>query len=299
MKNLVVKPFVKWAGGKTQLLNCLNEKINMSNKRVYIEPFVGAGALFISLLNSSKFDQIIINDINSKLIRVYKTIKKDPKTLIKQLSILEQEYNNLNTLELKKMFFLSCREKFNYSTSLDEVENSALFIFLNKTCFNGLYRENSKGYFNVPFGQKENIKIFDEENILNLHTLLKQKKVKILNSSFEKLKKYINSNTFVYFDPPYRPITNGGFNSYNSSGFNDNMQIKLKQFVDYCNLQSAHIMVSNSDPSQQKSDVLAETDFFDKLYKDYNIQKVYASRMINSNASKRSKISELLITNFK
>lgn len=295
-----IKPFLKWAGGKTQLLDEIVSDLpeNIKDIKRYVEPFVGAGSVFFYFLENDYFEEYIINDINSKLINLYEVIRDNPEKLIEEIKKLKNIYLNLEMEEREKLFY-EIRNKFN-SLDCNKLQLATYFIFLNKTCFNGLYRENSKGEFNVPFGKYKNPSFFDEELLMNISKFLNMKnkngefRVKILNKNFYEVDEYINNNTFVYFDPPYRPVTKGGFTSYNKSSFNDKSQILLRDFYKEMSDRGAKIMLSNSDPKN-----LDENDnFFDDLYSEFNIKRVYAKRNINSDASKRGKITELLITNY-
>ncbi|WP_291631052.1 DpnII family type II restriction endonuclease [Clostridium sp.] len=299
--NSNIKPFLKWAGGKSQLLDEIIQELPADIKKLkkYVEPFVGAGAVFICFLENNYFEEYIINDINSKLINLYTVIRDNPQELIKEMQELKTKYLNAEYEEREKLFY-EIREKFN-NPDCRGIKLAAYFVFLNKTCFNGLYRENSKGDFNVPFGKYSNPSFFDETQIMGISRLLSLKnkngefKVKILNKSFSELEEYIDDNTFVYCDPPYRPVTVGGFTSYNKSNFNDEAQILLRDFYKGIDAKGAKIMLSNSDPKN-----LDEKDnFFDDLYSDFSIKRVYAKRNINSVGSGRGKITELLITNYK
>lgn len=301
-----IKPFIKWAGGKTQLLEILKENFPPKEIRInrYIETFIGGGALFLDILsnfNNYNFDEIIINDINTKLIDTYICLKEDYKQLVKHLNELKTTYQSFETLEEKETFFYEVRNNFNDKTNTDKYKKSAELIFLNKTCFNGLYRENSKGLFNVPFGKHKEPSIFDENHLKHISNLLNLKNssgndvVKILNLHFDELAIYIDQNTFVYFDPPYRPVTKNGFTSYDKSNFNDEAQILLAEFCKKISTKKAYFLLSNSDPKN-----LDENDnFFDDLYKDFSINRVSASRRINSKGNGRGNITEILVNNFK
>lgn len=296
-----IKPFLKWAGGKTQLLPVITEKLpdNIDMLTRYVEPFLGAGAVFFSLAKENHFDEYIINDINVKLINLYRTIRDNVEELIIELTNIREEYMALNDLEAKGEYFYTMREEFNTTGTLT-IRMAALFIFLNKTCFNGLYRENASGGFNVPFNKSNNPSIFEEGQLREISKLLNIKneqgnsKVKILNLSFEELGEYIDNNTFVYLDPPYRPVTKGGFNSYNKSSFNDEEQERLAQFYREMHGKGASLMLSNSDPKNLDE----EDEYFDELYNGFNIMRVNASRMINSDAKARGAITEILVCNY-
>ncbi|NFE94329.1 DpnII family type II restriction endonuclease [Clostridium botulinum] len=299
--NSNIKPFLKWAGGKSQLLGEIIQELpaDVKKLRKYVEPFIGAGAVFICFLENDYFEEYIINDINSKLINLYTVIRDKPEDLISEIQELKTKYLNLESEEREKLFY-EIRANFNNS-DCNSINLASYFIFLNKTCFNGLYRENSKGNFNVPFGKYSNPSFFDEEQLMEISRLLNLRnengefKVKILNKSFNELEEYIDADTFVYCDPPYRPVTVGGFTSYNKSNFNDEAQTLLRNFYKVIDAKGAKIMLSNSDPKN-----LDEKDsFFDDLYADFIIKRVYAKRNINSVGSGRGKITELLITNYK
>jgi DNA adenine methylase len=290
------KPFVKWVGGKGQLLsqidNALPKWLFMEKEVTYIEPFVGGGAMLFYMLE--KFQNIkkaVINDINKDLIIAYKTVRDNPNELIDGLKVIELEYLALNENE-RKEYFLEKRDIYNKKL-LSEIENTSLFIFLNRTCFNGLYRVNSKGLFNVPFGKYANPKICDKPTILRDSKLLQR--VEILNTDFENTLNYSDLNSIFYFDPPYRPLnTTSSFNSYAKEPFNDNEQIRLKSFCDKITTKGHYLILSNSDCKAANP----KDSFFDDLYSKYKIERVWASRSINSNSQKRGKLSELLIRNY-
>ncbi|MGP1514925.1 MAG: DNA adenine methylase [Bacteroidales bacterium] len=297
MTSKQAKPFVKWAGGKTQLIKeiekMLPEWISTSKEITYVEPFIGGGAVLFWLLQQyPNIKRAVINDINKDLIGVYKTIQHNPKELIALLKTIESNYISKQSEE-RKEYFLQQRNKFNSKVG-DVISSSALFIFLNRTCFNGLYRVNSKGEFNVPHGKYANPKICDEENIFACHELLK--KVEILQGDFLQTLKYAGKNTFYYLDPPYKPIaTTSSFTAYSKENFDDEDQIRLNKFCDKISSKGSLFVLSNSDVNtEQKKDM-----FFDELYSAYHIRRVSANRMINSIASKRGALNELMISNNK
>lgn len=289
------KPFIKWVGGKTQLIKkieqVLPEDFDSLNNVTYIEPFVGGGAVLLWILQQySNISKAVINDINPDLTTAYRIIKEKPNDLIHKLQVIQDEYLCLDE-ESRKTYYLKARKKFN-TKRLEPVENTALFIFLNRTCFNGLYRVNSKGFFNVPFGRYSNPKICDKETILADSEVLQ--KVEILTGDFEETLKYASNNSLFYFDPPYKPLTNtSSFNSYSKENFNDNEQIRLGNFCRKLDSLGHTFVLSNSDLKGKNPD----DNFFDDIYQQFNINRVYASRMVNSNAAKRGKLTELLITN--
>lgn len=295
-ENIILKPFVKWVGGKGQLVEELEKMLPSDGEKdltKYAEPMVGGGALFFNILSKYDFEELYISDINPELINAYKIIKNDVECLISKLN--EMQITFLPMAENgRKYFYYSVREKFN-STVLSEesaIEKASQFIFLNKTCFNGLYRVNRKGQFNVPMGAYKNPTICDEENLRNIHEALKN--VTIVCGDYSLSKAFIDKNTFVYLDPPYRPISEtSAFTSYNADAFDDNEQIRLAKFIDEINKTGAKIVLSNSDPKN----VNEEDNFFDDLYKNYKINRVEAVRAINSKGDSRGKIKELLICN--
>lgn len=294
------RPFVKWVGGKGQLLPQLKTALPSElyrNEFTYIEPFVGGGAmLFFMLQNFPNIQRVVINDINEKLIEAYRSIKKHPETLIGLLKRLEKDYSCIPTEEGRKECYLAMRKAFN-EEPLNGIEKSALLIFLNRTCYNGLYRENSKGKFNVPFGRYANPTICNEELIHADSALLNQFDVQITQGDFKETFSTIDEQglNFFYFDPPYRPLSaTSSFNTYVKEAFNDDSQ---KRLADFCRQLSERNnclwMLSNSDRSSQDP----EESFFENLYKGFDIQRVYAVRSVNSIGSKRGRLSELLIRN--
>lgn len=297
MTKAKAKPFLKWAGGKTQLLptidSFLPEVFHSEDDVTYIEPFVGGGAmLFFMLQKYPNIKRAIVNDINPHLIKTYAVIRDEPFSLIDTLNKLQNMFRALREYNKQKDFYLDIRAQFNQSPMTD-VEEAAYMIFLNRTCFNGLYRENSKGKFNVPFGRYSNPMICDENLILADSELLQ--KVEILNGDFSHTSEYIQGYTFFYLDPPYRPLdATSSFNSYVKESFDDKEQIRLKYFFSDLTARGCHAMLSNSDCKGRN----AKDDFFDILYKDYYIERVYAKRSINANASKRGILTELLIRNY-
>lgn len=290
------KPFIKWVGGKTQLIaeveRLLPKDFSVRKEHTYIEPFVGGGAvLFWILQKYPNITKAVINDINPDLTTAYKTIKKNPNELIETLQKIQNEYLPLSEEE-RKEYYLEKRSRFN-TKKLDAIENTALFIFLNRTCFNGLYRVNSKGLFNVPFGRYANPKICDEQTILADSELLQ--KVEILTGDFAKTLDYADKNSFFYFDPPYKPLSEtSSFNSYSKEDFNDKEQTRLGEFCKQIDKLGHSFILSNSDVKGKNPN----DNFFDDLYEQFEIQRVFATRMVNANAEKRGKLTELLINNY-
>jgi len=291
------KPFLKWAGGKTQLLPTIDSFLPVTFKGeseiTYIEPFVGGGAmLFFMLQKYPNIKRAVINDINPHLVKTYKVIRDNPYMLIDFLSELQSTYRSLVNYEAQKEFYLDIRNKFN-SKVLTDLEQSAYMIFLNRTCFNGLYRENSKGGFNVPFGRYSNPTICDESLIISDSELLQR--VEILNGDFSQTSEYIDGYTFFYFDPPYRPLdATSSFNSYVKEAFDDSEQKRLKDFYAYLSDAGCLEILSNSDGRGRNAD----DNFFDVLYQDFIIERVHAKRCINANPTKRGTLTELLIRNY-
>jgi DNA adenine methylase len=291
------KPFLKWVGGKGQLLTQLEAALPISlynNDFTYVEPFVGGGAmLFFMLQKFPNIKRVIINDININLTEAYKNIKYYPDELVLKLKDIEKEYLNITNEDSRKDFYLRMRTLFN-NKDITSIEKTMLLIFLNRTCFNGLYRENSKGEFNVPFGKYSNPTICNEDVIYADSELLNKFDVEINNGDFEIMTDD-NNLTFYYFDPPYRPISEtSSFNSYVKGSFDDNEQERLANFCKKLSKKRNCLwMLSNSDCSAKNPNDL----FFENLYYNFNIMRVYAARSVNAVASKRGKLSELLITN--
>lgn len=293
-----VKPFLKWAGGKGQLLREIERYYLFANGCItkYAEPFVGGGAVLFDILSQYDLEEVYISDINTELINAYCIIRDDIEELIGLLSKYQNEYIPFDKEE-RKNYYMAKRERFNdLKVNGDEtinVEKAALMIFLNKTCFNGLYRVNKKGLFNVPMGAYKNPMICDENNLRAVSEKLQR--VTIVCGDYRESANFIDENTFVYFDPPYRPITDtASFTAYTENIFNDEEQIELAKFVGDMNERGAKIVISNSDPKNSNTD----DDFFDNIYSAHKIKRVEATRMINCNSEARGKIKELLISNF-
>ena len=290
------KPFLKWAGGKTQLIDKIKEQlpINILDEPfTYIEPFVGSGAvLFWMLEKFPNLEKAVINDINTDLTNSYLTIKKDVQDLISILRNWEIEYYSFaDNQELQKKYYYEKRTLFNTRDSNQTIQ-SALFIFLNKTCFNGLFRVNKKNEFNVPIGSYKKPSICNAENLLVVSDALQ--KVDILNRDYSESLQYATKNTFFYFDPPYKPLSeSSSFNAYAKDEFGDSEQVRLKEFCDTLNKQNHQWILSNSDVKGKDP----SNDFFDDLFEDFNIMRVNARRSINANPSGRGLLTELLITN--
>ena len=294
MSKFTAKPFVKWVGGKTQLLEEVKKSLPadmlLRNELIYVEPFVGGGAVLFWILQAyPNIKRAIINDINVELICTYRVIKNNVGSLITILETIHNQYISLST-EKRKEYFLEKRKLFN-SKSCSDVEMAALFIFLNRTCFNGLYRVNSKGEFNVPHGKYANPKICDKENLLAVSNLLQR--VEILCGDFEKTEIYAGENTIFYLDPPYKPLSEtSSFTSYTKDGFNDEEQVRLRDFCTRIAEQNTQFVASNSDPQE----VTGES-FFERIYRQFNIKRVFATRLINANSDGRGLVSEIMISN--
>lgn len=296
MKHVVAKPFVKWVGGKTQLLDEIKRSLptdlyHMKNV-TYVESFVGGGAVLFWILQEypNLITRAVINDINQELICTYRVVKSQVLPLINQLEHLQQQYLSLDEGE-RKQFYLEKRKLYN-SRKNSDIDTATLFIFLNRTCFNGLYRVNSKGEFNVPHGRYANPKICDKDNLLAVSNLLQ--KVEILCGDFATTEQYADANTIFYLDPPYKPISEtSSFTSYAAGRFDDAEQIRLRDFCAHITEKQARFIASNSDPIEQKTGL----SFFDQLYSQFSIKRVMATRYINANANDRGFVSEIMISN--
>jgi len=275
------QPFIKWVGGKRGLLEQLLPLMpNQFNQ--YFEPFVGSGAVFFELFNLGilKNKKVYLFDKNEELINTYKVIQKYPNKLLNKLEEFQKKHS--------KEFYYEIREwdrKENFK-NLDTILRAARFIYLNKTCFNGLYRVNQKGYFNVPMGSYKNPKIYDEEVILNATQSLQNVVIEV--ADFSKVLEYIKKEDFIYFDPPYYPLNKtSSFISYTSLTFLKDEQERLYKIFKELDKKGCFVMESNSD-----------TEFIKNLYKNYKIDIVYMHRFINSKKDGRGKISEVVIRNY-
>ena len=294
-----IRPFVKWAGGKGSLIPQLNNfyPYELKNGIIerYIEPFVGGGAVLIDILQKYDVQEAYAFDINIDLINSYNVIKNNVEDLITNLKQMETEYLQLEQEERKNYFYNKREEYNNYTLEENEhnIQRAAQFIYLNRTCFNGLYRVNKAGKFNVPMGSHKNPTICDEENLRNLSKLIQN--VQFQYGDYRRSMEYVTENTFVYFDPPYRPLNvTSGFTSYTKEDFNDDNQRELAEFYRELNEQNVKLMLSNSNPKNTNK----EDTFIDNIYQGFNIDEIYASRMINANSKGRGKISEILVTNY-
>lgn len=291
-----VKPFLKWVGGKQKALPSLKENypvgLGAGKIKRYIEPFLGGGAVLFDILQTYNIDEVIVGDMNSDLIATYEAVKNNVEELFEQLEFYQNTYDVMAD-EQREEFYYIVRERFNKFTgkslsNKERVEQAARFIFLNKTCFNGLYRVNKSGFFNVPVGRYKSPKILDEEKLFNVSALLQN--VQFYIGDYQQMGDMIDEETFVYLDPPYRPISaTSSFREYCRSGFNDDHQRELAAFYREMSKRGAFMMLSNSDPND---------GFFDELYGDYQMNRIQANRSLNCDATKRGKVSELLIISY-
>lgn len=296
----VVKPFIKWAGGKGSLISQMTDfyplELKQESIEQYIEPFVGGGAVLIDILQKYQIKQAYAFDINQDLINCYQVIKTKVKSLIQELAKKEKEYLSLE-IEDRQTYFYQVRKQYNsyqLAENTVDVKRASEFIFLNKTCFNGLYRVNKKGEFNVPCGKYKNPTICDRENLEKVSQLIQP--VSFQYGDYQKSKPYINQKTFVYFDPPYRPLSvTASFTSYTKEDFNDENQKELANYFRKLDELGAKLMLSNSNPKQ----INQQDTFFEEIYQGYQIHEIIAKRMINSNSKGRGEITELLITNYR
>lgn len=290
-----LKPFIKWAGGKGKLLPQIRQMYPQGLGKTitkYAEPFVGGGAVLFDIISTYHLEQIYISDINKNLINTYNSIKNNHKELIEILSYIENQYLSLNA-DMQKEFYYLKRDEYNNMYNKYNIRKAALLIFLNKTCFNGLYRVNKNNMFNVPAGKYKNPKIYSIENISAISEALKY--IDIIAENYTNVYEFADEKTFIYFDPPYRPLTNtSSFTAYTDNNFGDKEQISLAEFIEKIEKKGTYILLSNSDPHNiDKSDM-----FFDNLYCKKKINRIYAPRMINSKGNNRNYISELLISNY-
>ncbi|RTL01600.1 MAG: DNA adenine methylase [Proteobacteria bacterium] len=299
----MAKPFIKWVGGKTQLIPQLSQIIlEICPEPVvnYVEPFIGGGALFFWLKSHNRIQNAVISDINTDLILTYNIIKYSVLDLIDTLSSLQIQYSSME-FEDRELMFYDIRNQYNDQQSIVDynsyfctksITRAAQFIFLNKTCFNGLYRQNSSGKFNVPFGKYKKPVICDTHNLLNCSDLLQD--VQIICGDFELTRKFITKDTLVYLDPPYKPISKtSSFTKYHGADFDDGDQIRLAHYYEEIDSYGAKIILSNSDPSS----VDIENRFFDNLYHRFDILRVSVTRTVSAAASSRKAVTELIIKN--
>ena len=266
-------PIVKWVGGKRQLMFELQKNMPEHYNR-YFEPFIGGGALFFELQPENAY----ISDMNEELINLYQVVRDNVDALIEDL----QKH------DISKEYFMNIRniDRTEEYENWSDIQKASRFIYLNRTCFNGMYRVNSKGEFNVPFGHYKNPRIVDENNLVNCSNLLQKTEIK--HADFSEILKEVKKGDFVYFDPPYVPLNEtSSFTSYTKDGFDLDMQLSLRDVCDELDSMGVKFLLSNSD-----------TQFVNELYENYNIKKVFASRQINANADGRGKITEVLVRNY-
>mgnify|MGYP001167672422 FL=1 len=279
-----VKPILKWAGGKRDLVNKIKPFYESLGIKNYFEPFFGGGAVYFDILKtfgSNYSKKSIINDINTDLIELYRNIKSNPKEIIYHCKELEKDFYKYDYYHIRDRFNGVSKEKEKVER-YDGIIRSSALILLNRTCFNGLYRVNQKGLFNVPKGNYKNPRIVDEDNLFLVSELLPQKQ-NILNDEFDKLE-MIEKNDLVYFDPPYHPLSNtSSFTSYSGS-FGEKEQIRLRDYFKILDEKKVLVILSNSS-----------SEFIKDIYSEFKIIEVFAKRNINSNSNKRGKISELII----
>ena len=295
----MAKPFLKWAGGKRQLISEIEKRLppNINKIETYVEPFIGGGALLFHILENYSFKEIHISDINLELILCYRQLQSSVDDVISSLENLVKEFPS--TTEERSDYYYKIRDLWNSNLDIDSMSNKerssrvAQMIFLNKTCFNGLFRLNRSGKFNVPTGRYKNPSFPSEESLREVNQALQG--VIIHHASYEECLNWVDENSFVYFDPPYRPLSKtSSYISYSIGDFNDENQAELASLCKKLQVKKVSFLLSNSDPKNTVKD----DDFFDDLYQEFTIDRVYASRAINSNPERRGKISELLIRNY-
>jgi DNA adenine methylase len=301
----LAKPVLKWAGGKTQLLPEINKNypsaLLTGEVDTYIEPFVGGGAVFFDIANNHTFKKAYLFDTNPELIVLYNSLKTDVERVITELGGISEGYLTLESEEQRKNYFYGIRESYNSQVAIMHkavshtpfnANRAAMTIFLNRTCFNGLFRVNSKGHFNVPHGRYINPTILFPEALRAASAALR--KATILLGDFTNCAAYVEGKTFIYYDPPYRPVSETAqFTSYAMDGFTDSDQIRLGDMFKKLHRQGVFQLLSNSDPTNYVDD-----PFFDNLYADFTILRVDAKRMINANANKRGNLREILVRNY-
>ena len=315
----MLKPIIKWMSDKTQLLNEINN--NLPNKNIldsieiYIEPFLGGGSTLLNIIPKlPNVKTIYVNDINTRLINLYKNIKYNINKLVYILDKIDNDFNSLSDDKLKEEYYYNIRKEFNDITKYNTIRNAAQFIFLNKYCFNGLYRENSKGEFNVSFNKSlKQINLYNKEDIYDLHDFLLKYNVIFYNKPYNEFLAIIFNilyrnneigvknitktfeHTFIYFDPPYRPLNKSSVKYTKSTDiFSDSFQFRIEKYYTLFSDYGSYCMLSNSDPHNVDS----TDDFFDNLYKGCNIKRVNIKRLLSCKATSRSTITELLITNY-
>lgn len=290
------KPLIKWAGGKyrlsEQIIPLIESRVNLRSVDRYVEPFLGGGGMLLSMLNREYgFSEIIASDLNGELINMYVQVRDEPARVAKGLKLLEERFNLLKTATDKKEMYLDLRKNYNEGIrKIDrDVEQAVLLIALNKLCFNGLYRVNLSGFFNVPFGKKNSISLADYDNIFSVSKQIQ--KVKFVEGGFESSLLYAKEGVFYYFDSPYRPLSKTeAFTNYAKSPFNDDTQRKLASMTEKLQERGAQFAMSNSNPMEAEP----PDPFFNNLYNHATIYTVDARRAIGASASSRKTVSEIL-----
>ncbi|CCH67384.1 Methyl-directed repair DNA adenine methylase [Richelia intracellularis HH01] len=298
---MMIKPFLKWAGGKNKLLSQISHffppELENGGIKTYIEPFVGGGAIFLHLASSYQtIERLFISDINPELYIAYKTIQNHVDELIAMLSSIENQYLSLSEIG-RKDYFYQLRRQFNQCRNNVDlhyqnhkwIERTAQLIFLNQTCFNGLFRVNSKGEFNVPMGKYSQPRICNAENLCSVSLILEN--TFIYQGDFSMCEKFVDNHTFIYLDPPYKPISKtSNFTSYSQHKFDDLEQLRLRDFFKLIDSKNSKLLLSNSEFNNYS--------FFSNAYSNYRIERIRANRTINSNISKRNTVNEILIMNY-
>lgn len=294
------KPFLKWAGGKRQLLDQFKKRFpkelsKQGTIKYFYEPFLGSGAVFFWVAQHCAIKKAYLNELNPEIYLCYIAIKKDVEAVIANLKEYNAQYKSSTDKDREELYY-EVREEYNSSrehtnfkkyNAQSSPKRAAMTIFLNRTCFNGLYRVNSKGKFNVPFGRYHSPLICDTENLKNVSKLLQN--VEISNDDFSVVKAKLKEDSFVYFDPPYKPVSETAkFTAYSADSFGDKDQERLAKLVRQID-PKAKIMLSNSAP---------KSDYFEKLYSGFRIEKISATRLINCVAEKRGKVNEILVMNY-
>lgn len=285
---MTAKPFLKWLGGKSRLIPQLDEFIPEKFTR-YFEPFLGGGAVFLHVAQTRKFKEAYLYDISADLIRVWEAVQQEPSELCERLQQLQQSHLELSAENRQEQYYQIRNMLNTYPPKGMSVHNrGAVIIFLNKTCYNGLFRYNRRGEFNSPFGKYEKPSFYDEENIQEVSKLLRR--AHLTTGDFTLCERHVTKGSFVYFDPPYRPLSKtSSFTGFSSGGFSDPDQERLAASFKRLDQRGAKLMLSNSDTGD---------GYFEDLYKGFNIHRVRAGRAVNSNPERRGKINELVITNY-
>ena len=296
----MAQPFLKWAGGKRQLMKEIETRLpkNLASYNTYVEPFIGGGAVLFHLLEKYDFENVHISDLNPELILCYEMLKLDAKSVIRNLDKLIEAYPE--EIDDRKEVYYKIRTDWNEDvgninslSKSKKIKRVSQMLFLNRTCFNGLFRVNRKGEFNVPIGNYKKPSFPKAENLIAVQKALEN--VTIHLSSFENCESWVDKSTFIYFDPPYRPLSDTShFVSYSKGEFDDENQKQLAHTFRSLDKKNVKLLLSNSDPKN----TVADDEFFDELYSDFNIQRVSANRAINSNPDRRGNITELLISNY-